>query len=62
MAKKIKPCPFCGSAASPRRLIQGYYQIVCENDDCPSHYKGWLTEKLAIDAWNMRLKPHASGK
>jgi hypothetical protein len=54
--KKIKPCPFCGSTASPK-LIRGYYKVVCDNEECPSHYAGFLTKERAVEEWNKRLKP-----
>ncbi len=58
--KKIKPCPFCGSTASPK-LIRGYYKVICDNEECPSHYAGFLTKERAVEEWNKRLKPVKKG-
>ena len=54
--KKIKPCPFCGESASVK-LMNGHYLVTCDNEDCCTKFDGWLTEALAINEWNTRLKP-----
>ena len=57
MAKRIKPCPFCGSKAE---LIcfnaeYGTVTIGCTNEDCDiTMGKGFFSDEEAIDHWNRR--------
>jgi len=56
----IKPCPFCGSAASIGETSKfGYkwYFAYCPGEVCeiaPRPDNGWSTREAAIEAWNKR--------
>lgn len=53
---KLKPCPFCGTGPFIT-LTDGYYRVVCPNQDCPSRLKASLNKRDIVTAWNTRLKP-----
>lgn len=57
-SEKLKICPFCGGnassyiAPSPNPDIKYLYYIEC--DKCEMCSRGYISEKEAITAWNIR--------
>lgn len=52
---ELKPCPFCGGAASYRLYYGGRYRVHC--NECGCHLEGLFdTESEAGAAWNNRHK------
>ena len=56
---KLKPCPFCGSAAKMiddvRDGIFNYYKIFCTNIYCDAQM-GWRTDAdSVVKEWNRRV-------
>lgn len=52
---ELKPCPFCGGAASYRLYYGGRYRVHC--NECGCHLEGLFdTEAEAGAAWNNRPK------
>lgn len=48
----IKPCPFCSSALTARRLLDGYQTVVCVK--CGAQGPMARIEENAITLWNVR--------
>lgn len=68
MSVKLKPCPFCGSAAEikgrkqvsffdPDNKLEWWCDIRCSSMlECPAAKdKYTINEKLAIEKWNRRV-------
>ena len=58
MAKKIKPCPFCGwpAAIQRNRNNPAYRKVCCTNADCLAD-RWLLNEDMAVKEWNNRSRP-----
>ena len=56
MSEELKPCPFCGGAATVKRNSYGSYYAVCNSDDClcVAMTIVFATEFEAVTAWNRR--------
>lgn len=55
----LKPCPFCGGAASliPSADHSTACEIGCRDDTCPAYECVWdVNEASAIAAWNRRAR------
>lgn len=56
MAEELKCCPFCGCEAFADAVEtlekEPFWYVVC--DTCYSSSDGYITEELAIKAWNQR--------
>lgn len=53
MKEKLKPCPFCGSAAEPGNENYKPGRVWCSNRKCPlSSY-----EEFFIEEWQQRATP-----
>lgn len=51
MELKLKPCPFCGSSASPAwNELSAYTWVECDNPDCDTVMRG----PNAFERWNKR--------
>lgn len=60
MSEELKPCPFCGGAASliPSADHSTACEIGCRDDTCPAYECVWdVNESSAIAAWNRRASP-----
>lgn len=54
---ELKPCPFCGGAATLRRGPYGdVFYVICNNENCyaTASTRIMTTEKDAIEIWNYR--------
>ena len=65
MKTTLKPCPFCGGAATVRSSIPGgwgnpcIWYVRCENAGCqvqPSSMSPRSSEREAVAAWNRRAE------
>lgn len=63
----LKPCPFCGGAASIQRDVRypgrsngrKAFEVLCLNPDCVIYRadnKYFFTKKEAVAAWNKRVE------
>ena len=56
MGEELKCCPFCGCEAFADAVEtlekEPFWYVVC--DTCYSSSDGYITEELAIKAWNQR--------
>lgn len=54
MSKTLKPCPFCGGAATTAGSRQKSHQAWCEHCSTVQMGSFFITEDDAIAAWNRR--------
>ena len=64
MNDKLKPCPFCGGKAEMNKIEYEYYgedvaKYYVECFSCCSSSDRYLTDRLAVDAWNRRVDNNA---
>ncbi len=61
MTVKLKPCPFCGGAASLVHTSDDDWYVACDNSaiyECGCLPATWIcsTKEEAVELWNRRAK------